>query len=435
MVLSDGSSPFEIAIIGGGIGGLCCALFIDHFCRAANTKTQININVYEQAAQYKEIGAGVHIGPNAAKLLHQIGIGEQLNSIAGFRRGVWLTFRRFDNSAEILTIPAKDDQPIRQAPVARAEFLDLLVRTVQERNAATLHTGKICRSVQDEGNRVIVSFADGTKTAANLVVGCDGIHSNIRSQFVEDRPLYSGRIAYRGVIPIAELKDWWPFETYSVSFLGPGKHFLVFPISQNKSLNIVAFVAVSEMELGNLRESWTSKSRREDAENDYATFNDTVKRVIGLMPSEISKWKLNDREPLDQWTFFGGKIVLLGDAAHAMLPHQGAGAGQALEDGYILARAVADTLDRASETIDATNRLQPYTQLYQDVRLPRAKKTQQTAREAGLVYQMKAPELIGLSYDDCLPIVKNKLENRMKWIWSGNIDKEYEELKVARSLS
>ena len=154
-------------------------------------------------------------------------------------------------------------------------------------------------------------------------MGCDGIHSNIRGQFVEDRPLYSGRIAYRGVIPTADLEEWWPFQTLSVSFLGPGKHFLVFPISQNKLLNIVAFVAVPESDLGNLRESWTSKSQTEDAEKDYAGFNETVRRVIRLMPSEISKWKLNDREPLDHWTFFGGKVVLLGDAAHAMLPHQG----------------------------------------------------------------------------------------------------------------
>lgn len=85
----------------------------------------------------------------------------------------------------------------------------------------------------------------------------------------------------------------------------------------------MAFVAVPESELGNLRESWTSKSRREDAERDYVDFDEIVRKVIELMPSEISKWKLNDREPLEQWTFFGGKVVLLGDAAHAMLPHQG----------------------------------------------------------------------------------------------------------------
>lgn len=143
---TDSTVPFEVAVIGGGIGGLCCALFIHHFSTAANVN--IKIDVYEQAAQYKEIGAGVHIGPNAAKLLHHIGIGEQLNGIAGFRRGVWLTFRRFDDGDEILTIPAKDDQPIRQAPVARAELLDMLVKTIRERNAATLHTGKMCRSVQ-----------------------------------------------------------------------------------------------------------------------------------------------------------------------------------------------------------------------------------------------------------------------------------------------
>ena len=112
----------------------------------------------------------------------------------------------------------------------------------------------------------------------------------------------------------------------------------------------------------------------------------------------------------------------------------GAGAGQALEDGYILGRAVADCLSKVSGPDEAITQLQQYTQLYQDVRLPRAKRAQQTAREAGLVYQMKAPDLVGLSYDECLPFVRSKLENRMKWIWSGNIDEEYDGLKVARGL-
>ena len=140
---------------------------------------------------------------------------------------------------------------------------------------------------------------------------------------MEDRPQYCGRIVYRGVVPTADLEQWWPFQTLSVSFLGPGKHIFVYPINKNKLLNIVAFVAVPESELGDLRESWTAKSQREDAERDFADFNGTVRRVVKLMPSEVSKWKVNDRDPLDQWTFLDGKVVLLGDAAHALLPHEG----------------------------------------------------------------------------------------------------------------
>ena len=140
---SSGESPFRIAIVGGGIGGLCAALQIHHQCKVDN----IEIHVFEQAAHYAEIGAGVGIGVNAAKLLHGIGIGDAMNAIAGNRQGIWISFRRFDDDGEIVTVPADDAKKIRQLPVHRAEFLDLLLKTVRERKAATLHTQKICRRV------------------------------------------------------------------------------------------------------------------------------------------------------------------------------------------------------------------------------------------------------------------------------------------------
>lgn len=138
--------PFRIAIIGGGIGGLFAALSLHHHCK----NDRIAIDVYEQASQYSEIGAGVGIGVNAAKLLHRIGLGDAMNNIAGDRKGVWISFRRFDNGGDIVTVPSpsNDQQNIRQLPVHRAEFLEVLLNAVKERGAATLHTKKICRYVE-----------------------------------------------------------------------------------------------------------------------------------------------------------------------------------------------------------------------------------------------------------------------------------------------
>ena len=136
--------PFRIAIVGGGIGGLHAALSLHHHCKDDN----IEIDVYEQATQYSEIGAGVGIGVNAAKLLHRIGLGDAMNKIAGDRKGIWISFRRYDNGEEIVTVPANDAQTIRQLPVHRAEFLDLLCEAVQDRGAARLHTKKICTRVE-----------------------------------------------------------------------------------------------------------------------------------------------------------------------------------------------------------------------------------------------------------------------------------------------
>ena len=136
----------RIAIVGGGIGGLFCALAVHHHCAAAGVP--IKLDVYEQASQYKEIGAGVGVGINAARLFHKLDIGDKLNAISGHRTGVWITFRRFDTSEDIVTVPADDKGKIRQAPCARTELLDLLKDAVEERNAATLHTKKQCKGVE-----------------------------------------------------------------------------------------------------------------------------------------------------------------------------------------------------------------------------------------------------------------------------------------------
>lgn len=146
MIAKTDDTPFRVAIVGGGIGGLFCALSIHHHCTSTNAN--IAIDVYEQAAQYKEIGAGVGLGINAARLLHKLGIGDKLNAIAGNRTGVWISFRRFDNSDEIVTLPVNDNNTVRQAPCARTDLLDLLRESVEERGAATLHTKKACQRVE-----------------------------------------------------------------------------------------------------------------------------------------------------------------------------------------------------------------------------------------------------------------------------------------------
>lgn len=154
------------------------------------------------------------------------------------------------------------------------------------------------------------------------MVACDGIHSTIRSQFAVDKPTYSGRIAYRGVLPLSNATEW-PYPSLTVSWLAPDKHLLIFPISQNRLLNVVAFVTKAESELGGLKESWKSSAPREDLEKEYEGWTENVTNIIQGMDKVVSKWKLNDRELLSEWCYMGGKVVLSGDAAHAMLPHQG----------------------------------------------------------------------------------------------------------------
>lgn len=320
MISKSQEEPFRIAIAGGGIGGLFCALAVHHHCTSSPNTRPVQIDVYEQAAQYKEIGAGVGLGINAARLVHKLGFGEKLNAIAGHRTGVWISFRKFHDSGEVVTVPVNDDVTVRQAPCARTDLLDLLKAEVEERHAATLHTKKAFNDVEDLGSSVRITFADSTTAEADLLIGCDGIHSTVRSKFVVDRPIFSGTIAYRGVIPIADIKEW-PFPSYSVCWVAKHRHYLVFPIRRNEQLNIVAFVTKGKdsPDVKDVKESWTSVCDKVDVDKDFEGFDYHVQDLIKLMPDKPSKWSINDREPLDRWQYMGGKVVLLGDAAHAMV--------------------------------------------------------------------------------------------------------------------
>ena len=421
-------TPFRIAIVGGGIGGLFTALCLHHHMRNA----PIQIDVYEQAAQYREIGAGVGIGPNAAKLFHEIGIGDQLNKKSGWRNGVWISFRRFDNGGDVITVPSQETDTARNTPLSRSELLDLLIDAIRSREAASLHTNKCCSSVEDTGHQVKIHFKDSTSSLADLVIACDGIHSAVRSQFATDKPVYGGMIAYRGIIPISSLPPW-NFPSYSVAWIAKRRHFLVFPISANESLNIVAFVTKPESEVEDTRESWTATCNRSDVEMDFAGFEETVQHIIRQMPDPSSKWRLNYREPLDQWVHMDGKVVLMGDAAHSMMPHQGAGAGQATEDGYILARCLSEYLGSADPAQRMSN-LKQWMQLYQRVRLPRAQKVAKTSKEAGETYEMVTDDLKDLLFEDCLPIIADSLRTRMKWVWSEDLGSVYEKAKTEAGL-
>jgi salicylate hydroxylase len=276
---------------------------------------------------------------------------------------------------------------------------------------------------------ISLHFADNTTATANLVIAADGIHSAVRAQFTSDKPTYGGMIAYRGVIPISSLPPW-PFPSYSVLWLAKGRHFLVFPISANKSLNIVAFVTKSEAEAADTEESWTQQCDRSEVEKDFAGFEDTVQHIIKQMPQPGSKWRLNYREPLDQWVHMNGRVVLVGDASHSMLPHQGAGAGQAAEDDYILAHCLNGYLSQDGQK----RSLQDWMQLYQQVRLPRAQKVARTSKEAGETYEMVTPDLKDVPFEDALPVVRERIEERMKWIWTEDLAEVFERAKKDAGL-
>ncbi|KAJ5606680.1 hypothetical protein N7510_009461 [Penicillium lagena] len=423
------SETFHVAIIGGGIGGLAVALSI-----AKYSPTLAKITVYEQAPEYGEIGAGVGIGIQAGRVLRNLGVYEAVDAISGHRNGCHRSTRRYDNDDIIVDVLAANSDGladgIGQLWVHRADFLEVLYNEIRKRGCAKLETGKKAVKLEDCGSTVSIIFEDGSSSLAHLVIACDGIHSTIRSQFAVDRPTYSGRIAYRGTLPFAgtELAESWPYPSLTVSWLAPDKHFLVFPISKGRLLNVVGFVTKHEDELDGLKESWKSAAPREDLEQEYAGWTPKVQKIIRSMSPVVSKWKLNDRELLSDWCYMDGKVVLSGDAAHAMLPHQGSGAGHAIEDANVLGLAIRDFLRNPSASLST------YMALYQAVRLPRAQKAQITSRQAGDVYEFQGPDFKGLSFEECIPVAAEKLKDRMAWVWSGDLDKDYVAAKAKAGM-
>lgn len=427
--MADSSKPFRIAIVGGGLGGLFAALCINQFCSGSSDRP-LDINVYEQARAYREVGAGIGIGINATRLLHHIGIGDKVNAIAGRRKNVWISFRRFDNGNDIITVPLDDTVPRRQAPVFRPEYLEILKQECIDRNAATLHVQKKCEKISVNADKTItLYFKDGTETTADFVVGADGIHSVVREHFVQDDAVYSGQIAYRGVVDLEKVKPSWKYETYSVNWVAHDRHLFVYPISANRRMNVVGFKHVKAEDLGELRESWSSMGTREGMLKDFEGFEYQALNVIKCMPDQVLKWKLNDRDPFDPWVFADGRIVLLGDAAHAVLPHQGAGGGQALEDAYILALSLRDYFkEKRSSSDDAL--LEEQMQFYQKLRLPRAQAVQNQTRETSRIYELQTPEFQGKSFEECLPVFAQTMKGRMDWIWHEEVDTAYEKAKA-----
>lgn len=421
-----GSPAFRVAVVGGGIGGLFCVLAIQHHCSKAGFPVQID--VYEQAREYKEIGNGIGLGLNAARLIYKLGIGSQLREVSAERSGFWFSFRRYDNS-EVLVSVALPDRPgeVREASCSRHDVLELLKRTVEERQAATLHTQKACVRAEEQGESVAVHFQDGSIAIADLVIGADGIHSVLRNQFSEDNPMNSGRVAYRAVVPIDSLGDSSFTHGFDI-WVAKDRHLITYPITHGgKYLNIGAFVTKGKSAVAGVKESWTSRCDRKEVEEEFTDFDEPVRRIISAMGDRPGKWLLNDRNPLARWNFLSGRVVLLGDAAHAMLPHMGAGAGQALEDGWVLGRILSDYLSKSPESCFAN--LESAMQLYQDLRLPRAQRVQAGSRRAGLVNEMRFEKMDGLSYEECLPVFVDNTRERMDWVWGEDLDSSYEKLR------
>jgi salicylate hydroxylase len=357
-------SRLRAAIVGGGIGGLSAA--------NALARRGLEVTVFEQAAALGEVGAGVFIYPNALRQLERLGLKEPLAAV-GARVGAGSEYYRMDGTVvgQVLTTDSSGWNGLYG--MHRADLLGVLAYAV---SPSAVRTGHRCVGFEQNDWVAKLTFANGETVETDVVVAADGIQSALQRNVVEPSvPEYSGSRAYRGLISSDKL-PWWRKEAHQI-WMGDGKHFMVFPVRSGRLLNYVGFVPTEDRTI----ESWSAIGDRDELAASFAGWD---QRVVGLLEKVESCfwWGLYDRTPLTSWT--KGRLALLGDAAHAMLPHVGQGANQAIEDGVALA-VFLEGRD-SSEVADALQR-------YESFRRERTGIVQAEARRNGLRYDSRYPSL------------------------------------------
>ncbi|MFN3655761.1 MAG: FAD-dependent monooxygenase [Pseudolabrys sp.] len=343
----------SIAIVGGGIGGLAAALSL--------LQAGIDVHVYEQAGAAREVGAGIQISPNASRILHRLGLAGELARV-GVRPLAWHQ-RRWDDGRTLLRTPLGDE--IVQAfgfPHHQCHRADVLAMLAAALPPERLHLGHRLAGFADRGDRVEAQFDNGLRVEADALIGADGIHSTVRRLlFGPGEPQFTGCLAYRGLVP-AERVRHLGLEVTAQIWMGPGKHVVTYYVAGGRLMNFVANVEQDSW----TRESW---SDRGDPAALRAAFADWAPQLRGILAEvdETFIWGLFDRAPLQRWSV--GRVTLLGDACHPMLPYMAQGAAQALEDGAALAACLTQNTDVAAAL-----------QRYERIRLPRTARVQLAAR-------------------------------------------------------
>jgi 2-polyprenyl-6-methoxyphenol hydroxylase-like FAD-dependent oxidoreductase len=351
------TKALKVAVCGGGIGGL--------FAANALIAHGLAVDVYEQAPALGEVGAGVFMTPNSLRHLYRLGLGPAVEQW-GARVGAASRYFRQDGTS-IAPVQVTDSSGWNATfGMHRADLVEFLAKALP---AGVVHTGHRCVGYDEHDGAARLTFANGVVAAADAVVAADGIHSELRPYvFPPSRPVFHGTVSYRGIVSLDGLPEW-PTDAWQM-WLGKGKHFLTFPVRAGTLINYVGFMPADE----EMKESWSAAGDPDVLRGEFAGWDPRIETVLRQVERTF-RWALYDREPLPGWS--KGRLTLLGDAAHPMLPHLGQGANQSIEDGMALATILARAdRDSAPAALLA----------YERLRRERVAEVQRGSRENGLRY-------------------------------------------------
>ena len=300
-----------------------------------------------------------------------------------------------------------------QMSVHRARYLDELVALVPDEIA---HFGRRLENVEDKGEHVILHFHDGTTAKHSAVIGCDGVKSRTRQVMLgKDHPAtepeFSGKYAYRGLIPMEEAAALMGDELArnSQMYFGHGGHILTFPIEKGKTMNVVAF---STKQDGKWEDpEWVKPMDKEAMFKDFEGWTEATQQILSMM-QKPDVWALFDLPSLP--TYFKNRICLLADSAHASCPHNGAGAGQAIEDALCMSRLMRLVYDSAD--------IPRAFAAYDKARRPRSQRQVKVARDSGWLYDLQLP-----GYMDDWEKIKELLATKQLWIWNHDLEADVRE--------
>jgi len=323
------SSSCGIAIVGGGLAGLAAAQALKtHGMRA---------EVFETAPALGEIGAAVNVSPQAVKALQAIGVGDNVAAVGTTSPGI---YTRNMQTGEFLEFNDRHKAAARYgAPYYTFHRADLLDALASGLDHGAIHLGHRLTGLAERSDRIALTFANGEEVEAETVIGADGVRSVIRQAlYGDDHPTYTGQMVWRALLDGRDVPEEVLEPTGHIQWIGPGCHLLAYYIRGNKQLNIVTQEDTDKW----VEEGWSTRGDPDEMRLSFPDPEPRLAKLLGVV-TECSKWGLFTRPLTQNWG--RGRIQLIGDAAHAMLPNAGQGACQAFEDAYILARWLAACRD------------------------------------------------------------------------------------------
>lgn len=324
--MSGGKKP-KVVIAGAGIGGLTAALSL--------LRRGFEVEVHEQAAELREVGAGVQISANGMLVFQELGVADRILALAARpeRREVrlWNTGQAW--TAFDLGAVSVQTYGHPYVTMYRPDLMAVLADAVQAAAPGAVRLGRRVSGCSQEGGRAALHFTDGTVAEGDALVGADGIHSVVRAALHgADNAEFTGLVAWRGTIPMERLPRRLA-RMVSSNWVGPGRHVVQYPLRNGELMNFVGVVERDDW----LEESWTTPGTHEAMRADFEGWHEDVHALISAIPQPFL-WAMKLRRPLPVWS--AGRITLLGDACHPTLPFLAQGAVMAIEDGFILGRAL-----------------------------------------------------------------------------------------------